>query len=42
MYGCKTKGLSLSEQKENIFIRLIPLLFGKKTLGFLIKVHCLK
>ena len=42
MYGCKTKGLSLSEQKENIFIRLIPLLFGKKNPWFSYKSSLFK
>lgn len=30
MYACKTKGISLIEQKENIYLRLIPLMFGKR------------
>lgn len=29
-YGCRTKGSNLSEQKENIYIRLFPLMLARK------------
>ena len=30
MYCCKTRGLNLTEVKENIYIRLVPMLFSRR------------